>query len=343
MHWRAAKFQQSHPRGIRCTLCPFSCLLGDGDVGRCNVRRRRGSELETATFATSVRHIHPIERKPFYHFLPGTRVLTLAAPGCTFRCTYCQNYRISQFGRDRNAAWTATPLGDSIDDIIRAARAADAGIAFSYSEPILSSELTLTLAPRARRAGLPVVWKSNGFVTPEAAEELAGAIDAVNVDLKTVDDDAHRQLTGAPVHPVLAAIRTWAKRGVWIELSTPLIPGFNTSPESLRAMATTICSLTELGPDIPWHLVRFHPDYRLLHSPPTHPDLLRQARTIAADEGLRHVYIERALGECGRNTFCPKCNALVVRRAIWALKRQFLDTAACRQCKTPIPGRWNTP
>lgn len=338
MDWRPAAFQRRTARGIVCTLCPFGCELGDGDVGRCHVRRRSGDRLETATFATSVWHLQPIERKPFYHVRPGSRVLTVAAPGCTFRCTYCQNFRISQLGRDARADWQARPLDPT--ELVSAARAADASIAFSYAEPVLSAELTLAAADEARAAGIPILWKTNAFASTEAALRLSHALHAACVDLKSADDAGHRRLTGAPLAPVLDTLATWRAAGVWLEIATPLIPGFNTDPPALAAMARIVRAL---GPDTPWHLLRFHPDYRLQDAPPTHPELLRVARGIAHEHGLRHVYVERALGEEARHTYCPGCAAVVVQRDIWSTRAVSLHDGRCAHCHHPIPGRWETP
>ncbi len=341
MHWQPAKFYTQNANGITCTLCPFACRFAEGDTGHCHVRRRRGHLLETATMATSVRHLHAIERKPFYHFMPGLQVLTLAAPGCTFRCSYCQNYRLSQFGRDQAAAMAAaiaTPIDPA--ELVVEAQSMAAGIAFSYSEPVLASELTMTIAPLAKAAGVPIIWKSNGFITPQAAAELAAYIDAVNIDIKTADDDDHRRLTGAPLQPIWDAIAVWARAGVWIEISTPLIPDFNTSPASIRTLAQAVAAIDNRRGHTPWHLLRFHPDYRYTDAPPTHPQTLRTACDIAEHEGLAYVYVERALDDRGRNTYCHHCHSEIMTRDIWALGQQRIEDGHCPSCRTPIPGHW---
>jgi pyruvate formate lyase activating enzyme len=331
MEWRAADFQRPDGDVVECTLCPFACRLHDGDTGRCRVRRRRGDALETATFATAVRHLHAVERKPLYHWRPGSRVLTLAPPGCTFACRYCQNFRISQYGRSEEAPWSAAPFDPA--EILAEARAAGAAVAFSYSEPALAAEATIALAG----GGADVIWKTNGFVTPAAARRVGAVLSAANVDLKDVDDARHRRLTGAPVTPVLAALDALAAAGVWLEVSTPLIPGWNDDPATLRALAEAVRAL---GPETPWHLLRFHPDYRLQGAPPTPPALLERARAVAREAGLRHVYVERALGEDGRATRCPRCDEVVVRRDLWALAGSMLVDGRCPRCTTRVAGRW---
>ena len=310
-------------------------MLVDGESGQCHVRRRTGPRLETATFATTVWHLDAIERKPLYHFRPGAQALTLAAPGCSFRCGYCQNHRLSQYGRSPESPWSARPV--DLDEVIASAAAADAAIAFSYSEPTLAAELTLALADRARGSGVELVWKTNGFITPEALDVVAPHLAAVNVDLKAIDETRHRGLTGAPLAPVLDAIGRFVRAGVWVEISTPLIPGVNADDDSIARLAETI---TRISPKIPWHLVRFMPDHRMRSLPPTSPGTLERAAALARQAGLQFVYVERALGLAGRNTQCPRCCETVVRRDIWRTIGDAAFDGQCPRCNHTLPGRW---
>ncbi|MDI3285129.1 AmmeMemoRadiSam system radical SAM enzyme [Polyangium sp. 15x6] len=334
--WRPARFYRTDGVRLTCTLCPFACALADGDRGRCHVRQRRGDTMETATYATSVLHAQPIERKPLYHVHPGKTVLTVAAPGCTFACTYCQNFSVSQYGRTNEASWSARPV--TARELVAACAEKDALLAFSYTEPILAAELTLDVADLRGDPRPSILWKTNGFVTTTAARLVAPALLAANVDLKTPADASHRKLTAAPLAPVLEALSIWKECGVWLEISTPLIPGLNTDDASLRALAALVFSF---GAETPWHLVRFHPDYRLQDAPPTHPDLLRRAVRIARDVGLAHVYVERALGEEGHNTHCAGCGQAVIRRDVWVLAENALVHGKCPHCSQAIPGRWD--
>jgi pyruvate formate lyase activating enzyme len=330
--WRAAMFGEPAGAGrVRCTLCPFRCVLGDGQVGVCRVRRNEAGALRTATYTAAVTHLTAIERKPFYHVRPGARVLTVAGPGCSFRCDYCINSRLSQYGRDDDAPW----LGEPARPAELAARAAAAGalLGMSYSEPSLAPELTLDLAAQ----GLPVVWKSNGFVAPAAIKVLAPALLAVNIDVKAADEAAHRHLTGASLAPVWRAIEEFRAAGVWVEISTPLIPGTCAEPEALRAIARRISSIDA---NIPWHLLRFTPDYRMRNADPTSPAALGQARDFGHEAGLRFVYVERALGAEGRNTSCPGCDAQIVNRGIWRMVQNVIRDGRCPECGYAIPGRW---
>lgn len=330
--WRAAMFGEPAGAGrVRCALCPFRCVLGDGQTGVCQVRRNDRGTLVTATYTASVAHLTAVERKPFYHVRPGAPVLTVAGPGCSFRCDYCINYRLSQYGRDARAPW----LGEPARPGELAARAAAAGalLGMSYSEPSLAPELTLDLAAH----GVPVVWKSNGYVTGEAISVVAPALLAVNVDVKATDEATHRRLTGASLAPVWNAIEEFRGAGVWVEISTPLTPGISAEPESLRAIAARIASIDV---NIPWHLLRFTPDYQMRRTDPTAPSALALGRSIGRDRGLNFVYVERALGPDGRNTMCPRCGTRLVERGIWRMVHNYLKDGRCPGCGLPLGGRW---
>jgi pyruvate formate lyase activating enzyme len=330
--WRTAMFGETAGGGrVRCTLCPFRCVLADGQSGVCKVRRNDGGTLRTATYTASVAHLTPVERKPFYHVRPGVPVLTVAGPGCSFRCDYCINSRLSQYGRDAAAPW----LGEPARPAELAAQAAHAGalLGMSYSEPSLAPELTLDLAAH----GVPVVWKSNGYLTPAAIGVVAPALLAVNIDVKAADEAAHRHLTGASLGPVWKAIEEFRAAGVWVEVSTPLIPGTSASPESLAAIAARIVSIDA---NIPWHLLRFTPDYRMRRASPTQPSALARARSIGHEAGLAFVYVERALGPRGRNTQCPECGTQLVDRGVWSMVHNGIKGGRCPGCDLSIPGRW---
>jgi pyruvate formate lyase activating enzyme len=295
------------------------------------VRRNDGGTLQTATYTAPVAHLTPIERKPFYHVRPGASVLTVAGPGCSFRCDYCINFRLSQYGRDDAAPW----LGEVARPAELAAQAASAGalLGMSYAEPSLAPELTLDLAAH----GVPVVWKSNGYVTPEAIAVVAPALLAVNIDIKAADEAAHRRLTGASLGPVWDAIEEFRAAGVWVEVSTPLIPGTSASPGSLTAIAARIASIDA---NIPWHLLRFTPDYRMRRAAPTPPSALERARSIGHAAGLAFVYVERALGPPGRNTSCPRCGTRLVDRGVWSMVHNDIRDGLCPGCGYSVPGRW---
>ena len=320
---------------IRCDLCPFQCVIAPGHTGPCKVRRNDNGAAQTLTRSVAAKHLDAIERKPFYHVRPGTKVLTVASPGCTFRCDYCVNHRLSQYARDADLPWTAVAASPA--DLVTAAAQEHAAIGMSYSEPGLAPELTLALAELARPRGIPLVWKTNGFLTAKAIDLLAPALTAANIDVKAAEDAAHRRLTGAPLGPVLDAIERFRAAGVWLEITTPLVPGTASEPGQLRAIASRLASIS---PDLPWHLVRFTPDYRLADSLPSSPDALAAAVAIGREAGLRYVYVERALGPAGRRTTCPECAVTLIDRDIWSLGENTLASGSCPACGRPIPGVW---
>jgi pyruvate formate lyase activating enzyme len=335
MEWVTATLYEPTGDRLACTLCPIRCRLADGQVGACHVRRRTGDRLETRTFASTVQHYDAVERKPLYHFRPGSTVLTLAAPGCTFRCTYCVNHRISQYGRDHEV-WQADPVDPA--EVVELAASRGASIGLSYSEPSLAIELTLALAAHGASRGVGVIWKTNGFLTDEALALAAPALAAVNIDIKAADEKRHHELTGAPLAPVLASLRALHARGVWVEVSTPLIPGVSASPSDLARIAAVIASV---DPGIPWHLLRYTPAYRRAADLPTLPDALAAGVRIGHEAGLRHIYVERALGPSGRATRCPGCGDTVITRELWALGEVRLRDGACPRCGKLLEGRWN--
>ncbi|MEU8633214.1 AmmeMemoRadiSam system radical SAM enzyme [Amycolatopsis sp. NPDC048633] len=321
---------------VTCLLCPHACVLAEGQVGACGVRRNRGGVLETSTHAVTVVHLTNIERKPFYHVRPGSRVLTIAGPGCTFRCRYCINYSLSQYGQDDEVPWRAQAADPA--EIVRRAVEEDAGIGMSYTEPGLAIELAVDIARLAEPAGVKLLWKSNGFLTRKAVKHIAGHLHAVNIDVKAADEEAHQRLTGAGLAPVLRAIELLRDAGVWVEVSTPLVPGTASEPGQLARIASTLAAI---DPAMPWHLVRFTPEYRMRDCAPTAPRLLEEGRRIGFTAGLRYVYVERALGEQGRATCCPACGTTVVARGVWSTHSVLLDDEGhCPGCAHPIPGRW---
>ena len=341
LHWEKALFYSSNQQGLLCTLCPHACLLQNEEKGKCHIRRVQHNQMQTAAFNSAVKHYGPIERKPLYHFFPGSEVLTLAGPGCNFRCLYCQNYRLSQWDLSHTQQVTTNKIRpkDIIAELI--AKTDDNKkciIGLSYSEPGISAELTLALAEEIRDQNIAIVWKSNGFLTRQAVQTLAPCLSAINIDLKTIDDKAHRSLTGASVTPVLEAINAFREAGVWVEISTPIIPRFNSKPEQLDAIAGFIHSLDA---STPWHLGRFIPEYKLDKLPPTSMEEMSQAFQIGKDNGLNYVYMERSDQTHSQTTNCPSCNKKLILRKLWILEQNNLENGKCPNCHTSIAGRWN--
>jgi pyruvate formate lyase activating enzyme len=332
--WRPADFSLDHSEASICTLCPHRCELAEGEAGLCAVRRRRNGRLETAAFSTVAQHWGPVERKPLYHYRPGLMVLTLAPPGCTMGCLYCQNHKVSQVGRSATAIDTAT----EVDAAAIMAMASDRGAAvgLSYTEPTLGAELTLALAASG---DAPLIWKTNGFISSGALGRIAPHLAAVNVDLKSADTRTHERLTGCKLASVLETIETLLASGCWVEISTPLISGYNDSSDQIRNLAIRVAAIDK---NIPWHLGRVTPDHRLRSIDPTTPLTLAEAREQARSHGLRNVYIERAFGDEGRATHCPACGNTVVTRGIWKTNGMDLADGECGKCAAKIPGVWNS-
>ena len=333
--WSPALLASPVDGGVECQLCPFRCVLPEGRTGGCGVRRNHAGQLQTATRSAAVAHLDPIERKPFFHVLPGSRVLTVAGPGCTFRCTYCINHRLSQYGRDPANRWYGEPADTA--GLVERARRAGAALGMSYTEPSLAVELALDLVAAAGPGGIGLLWKSNGFLTAPAVDLIAPALTAANIDVKAHDDVTHRRLTGAPLRPVLDTIERLRAAGVWIEVSTPLIPGVCDHPTQLAGIAARIA---RIDPEIPWHLARFWPDYRLADRPPTPPTVLARAVATGHTAGLRYVYVERALGPHGRRTACAGCGYVLIERDVWALAASAVVDGACPVCGATVPGIW---
>lgn len=333
----AARWWHRDGAEIVCELCPHRCRLSDGEPGACGTRWAASGGLHTlAAGRPSIVRIDSIERKFLYHVAPGARCLSVAVPGCNLRCRYCQNWMVSQ--TPTNGARSAGPAGDLIAE---AQAAGCQAVAATYTEPTVFLEQALTVAAAAREAGLFNVWKTNGFIEPGPQAEACALLDAVNVDLKSFDPSIHQRLTGAPLSPVLEAMRRYRAAGLWIEVTTLVIPTVNDSPAELAAAARWIRD--ELGADTPWHLNRFHPDWELRNLPPTPAATLHAARGGALAAGLRFVYTDVEPAGRGWDTHCPACGRLLLARAQYALAANHLSPAGgCPTCGEDLPGLWTT-
>jgi pyruvate formate lyase activating enzyme len=324
-----ARFFDMLPDGrVKCALCGHACVLAEGAHGICGGRRNEGGRLVTEFHGTLVaEHVDPIEKKPFFHVLPGSRSYSIAVSGCNFRCAFCQNAAISQ----HIVGGRATPP----EDVVAAAvRSGCGSIAYTYTEPTLCLEYALETAALAHRAGLRNLFVTNGYQSAEALDACEGLIDAANVDLKSFSDEFYRRRCGARLAPVLAAIAKMRALGVFLELTTLVIPGENDSARELGALAEWIAALS---PDIPWHVSRFHPAYRLLDRPPTPVETLRAAREAGIGAGLRYVYVGNIHG-CGfEDTCCPGCGARVIEREGFTVTAERLRGTRCAACDRPIP------
>ncbi len=321
---------------VRCALCAHRCTIADGRRGRCGVRENRAGELVTLVYGRLVaENVDPIEKKPLFHVAPGSLSYSVATAGCNLRCAHCQNYSISQVahgGGEIPGTFVAA------EAVVRAA--VDAGcrsIAYTYTEPTVFFEYALECMGLARQAGLLNVFVSNGFLTEEATAEAATLLDAANVDLKAMREEFYREVCGAHLEPVLRTIRDLWQRGVWVEVTTLVIPGHNDSDGELREAARFLVSVS---PDLPWHVTGFYPTYRLTDAPPTPAGTLQRARRIGLEEGLRYVYTGNRPGFSeGETTWCPGCGREALGRRGFAVHGRNLDRQGrCMGCAHPIAG-----
>lgn len=317
---------------VHCFLCAQECRIRPGRTGVCGVRENRDGTLFTLVYGEVVAlNVDPIEKKPLYHFLPGTQSFSIATVGCNLRCKFCQNADISQASEGKLETVHGEPLAPE-----RAVELAldyqCASIAYTYTEPTIFMEYALDIAPLAVEAGLANVFVTNGFMTPQAREVILPYLHAANVDLKGFSDRYYRQLCGARLQPVLDTIREFHAQGVETEVTTLVIPEENDSDEELRSVAEF---LVAVSPDVPWHISRFFPTYRLTYRPPTPVQTLRRAARIGREAGLRHVYLGNVPGEVA-DTLCPQCGAVVIRRSGF---RAAVEEQAdrCAACGAPLP------
>lgn len=321
---------------VHCRLCSHLCHIRNGDDGFCGVRYNSGGRLYTRVYGRALAcNVDPIEKKPLYHFLPGSRIFSVGAPGCNFRCDYCQNWQISQVGEGAPAHVGPDLLAP--DDLVASAISRRCrGIAYTYTEPTIFFEYAFETARLARQAGLANVFVTNGYMTAQAIETIAPYLDAANVDLKAWRDGFYRDLCQARAKPVRDTIHRMKRLGIWVEVTTLVIPGENDSREELEAMAAFIA---EVDPDIPWHLSRFHPQYRMRDHQMTPFETLERAAEIADAKGLRFVYLGN-VPDGRRITRCPACGNDLMRRTMTEVDTSGLADGRCRSCRALIPGVW---
>jgi pyruvate formate lyase activating enzyme len=355
---KEAMFYEPMARGrILCSLCSLYCKIAPGRRGACGVRVNVDEKLYTLVYGKLVaREVDPIEKKPLFHFHPGSTSYSISTVGCNFRCLHCQNYAISQQPKGKvpplGAAGGEDPevlclalrdlessiLGEDVtpEEVVQSAQRAGAkSIAYTYTEPTIFFEFAYDTARVAAAEGLANVFVTNGYITAEALETIAPYLDAANVDLKSFDESAHKRMTGAALEPVLDGIRAYKKHGIWLEVTTLVIPGHNDSDAELRKIAEFV---RIVGADVPWHVTQFYPAYKLLDRAATPVETLRRARQIGKDAGLLYVYEGNVPGEGGENTYCHGCKTLLVHRYGTRLLANRVRDGRCPDCGTAIPG-----
>lgn len=328
-------------QALRCLACAHGCLLQPGQRGICQARFNQGGQLRVPWGYVAGAQLDPIEKKPFAHLLPGQMALTFGMLGCNFHCDFCQNWPTTQAlrqgapGLRPDAVQPTTP-----DALVRAGQQAGAAVMVSsYNEPLITLEWAVAIFERAHAAGMRCAMVSNGYASAAALCTLRPHLDALKVDLKTMQAEHYRQMGGS-LQPVLDTIRWAQESGLWLEVVTLVIPGWNDQPEELWQAARFLAGVS---PDIPWHVTAFHPDYRRLDVPPTSAEGLLQAAEVGQEAGLRFVYAGNLPGRVGslEDTHCPTCQRVVVRRRGYTiLSQELTPQGGCPDCGTPIAGRW---
>ncbi len=333
-----AKFWENvEDQKVHCFLCAHECKIDPGKRGLCHVRENQDGILYSLNYGKVIaEHIDPIEKKPLFHFLPGTRSYSIATVGCNFMCLHCQNYDISQYPRVHGGKI----LGDERDPeaiVAYALGSHSASISYTYTEPTIFFEYAQDVARLAREHNLRNVFVSNGFMTEASATALAEFIDADNVDLKSMRDDFYRKVCKARLQPVLDTITRLQQKGVWVEVTTLVIPGHNDSDAELTEIANFIKGVS---PTIPWHVTAFHPTFKMMDRPATPAATLVHAREIGLKAGLRYVYVGNIPGDGGENTYCYACQELLIERLGYTIRRYNLKDGRCPKCQAEIDGVW---
>jgi pyruvate formate lyase activating enzyme len=330
----AMLYEKLSDNRVRCNLCAHRCTIADGKLGVCQVRENEGGALYTLVYGHTIsQNVDPVEKKPLQHFYPGTTAYSIATPGCNFRCQWCQNASISQMVREQHAIMGSKASPEQI--VAAARRAGCRSIAYTYTEPTIFFEYSYDIARLAHEAGIANIYVTNGYMTEEMLETFDPYLDAANVDLKAFRDETYRKYTGAHLQPVLDSLKVMKRLGVWVEVTTLVIPGINDDPSELRDAARFVAQ--ELGVETPWHISRFHPAYKMTNTPPTPVSTLRQAQEIGLEEGLRYVYVGNVPGEA--NTLCHECGRLLIRRSgYWILENNVRPDGSCPACGTVVAG-----
>ncbi|TMQ04979.1 MAG: AmmeMemoRadiSam system radical SAM enzyme [Deltaproteobacteria bacterium] len=322
---------------LQCDLCPRDCRLHDGQRGMCFVRARQGDQIVLTTYGRSSGFaLDPIEKKPLNHFYPGTSVLSFGTAGCNLACKFCQNWDISKSREMDRLADRAAP--EAIAEAARAAGAAS--VAFTYNDPTIFAEYAMDTADACHALGVKTVAVTAGYIHAAPRRELYARMDAANVDLKAFTDQFYHRQCAAHLEPVKDTLRYLVhETDVWTEITTLLIPGLNDSDAELTELVEWVAG--DLGLDVPLHFTAFHPDYRMLDTPPTPPATLRRARAIGLRAGLRYVYTGNVHDRDGGTTRCPSCGAAVIERDWHDIVAAHIDRGACAACGTAIPGRFS--
>ena len=318
---------------VECLLCNHNCIIKNGSFGICGVRENINGKLFTHAYGQVIANqIDPIEKKPLYHFLPGSRAYSIATIGCNFQCGFCQNWQISQASFYDNKDQPGLEL--SPEDVVKKTKESNSKtIAYTYTEPTVFFEYALDTAKIAKKNGLSNIFVTNGFMSKKALDLIAPYLDACNVDLKSFKEKTYKDVCKARLKPVLESIKHMKALGIWVEITTLIVPGLNDSLDEIKSISEFIASV---GVEIPWHISRFHPDYRYTDTPETPISTLNAAKKIGKDAGLRYVYLGNVAENT--NTYCYKCNQLLIERNHLYTTQLHIESEYCPECNSLLDG-----
>lgn len=337
MPHEALFYQPAGDTTVKCNLCSHRCTIQDEKRGICGVRENREGKLYSLVYGMLVAEsVDPIEKKPLFHFLPGSYSYSISTVGCNFRCLHCQNYHISQYPHTHNGQISGTAR--TPEDVVGGAeRSGCLSISYTYVEPTIFYEFARDCAVLAHQRGIKNVFVSNGYMTPEVTRDLAPLLDGINIDVKAFTDDFYRKVCKARLQPVLDNVRLMHELGVWVEVTTLVIPGWNDSDEELREIARFIQGI---DPGIPWHVTGFYPTYRMTDRGATRGETLKRARQIGVAEGLLYVFEGNIPGHGGENTYCPSCKEEIITRFGFSISRMRVEDGKCATCGESVHGVW---
>jgi len=328
-------YKKLNKNRVQCNLCAHRCIINPGKAGICMVRENINGILYTKVFGRTIaKHIDPVEKKPLYHFYPGSKVYSIATPGCNFHCLFCQNCDISQLtGSDLlESGQKLTP-----EQIVRNAEQTGCkSIAYTYTEPTIFFEYSYDTARLAHEAGLKNIYVTNGYMTPEMLDMMSPYLDAVNIDLKAFRDETYRWIIGARLQPILENLKKIKKMGIWLEVTSLIIPGINDDHIEIKDTANFVAS--ELGVDVPWHISRFLPAYKMKEVHATPLKTLKAAKETGLKTGLNYVYVGNAASEIDMDTECPQCGYMLIERLGFGITQNSINGGHCPHCGAKIAG-----
>ncbi len=331
----AMYYKQLEDLRVECLLCPRNCKIADKERGYCGVRENRDGKYYTLVHSRAcTMHVDPIEKKPLFHYLPGTNGYSIATAGCNIECKFCQNWQISQFRPEQVESVKLTP-----EDVVKNAKENGCPtIAYTYSEPVVFYEYMYDTAKMGKENGIGSVMVSNGYIKEEPLKELCKHLSAVKIDFKAFTEKFYKETCSGELKPVLDTLVTLKKIGIWFEIVVLIIPTLNDTDKELKEMCGWIKE--NLGPDVPIHFTRYHPTYKIKNIPPTPVATLEKARKIAMDAGLNYPYIGNVPGHEGESTFCPHCHKIAIKRVGFTILQNSVKNGKCGDCQHPIPGVW---